>query len=234
MCAWMTETYLESIDIREEDVPMLTFIDSSDPECHARDLGALEGMPEDWHFWLWCSREEIEEEHANEEPELDENGEPVAEEEGLSHYTCGTRTIIHQGETGSEISSGWQIEPHIQHSNNISTSDPFHMRQITLPIECEWPTTSPGDEPMGFNFPRNGGPSYFKTVSNVDLTVEIQLFKDSQFTDPYGAKPQFVLQGEREIFISVKFVQQVPNDVAMHLVHLWASPGNLTDRCQDF
>ena len=87
MCAWMPELWLEKNGIEEQDVPWLTFVDTNDEECKARDIGALEGMPEDAHYWLWCSREEN-------EAEREEHGD---EEGGLAHYTCGTETSIHQG-----------------------------------------------------------------------------------------------------------------------------------------
>lgn len=72
MCAWMAETWLESINIQEDDVPMLTFKDIDDSLCAATDLGALEGMPDDMHFWRWCSREETEEEHGAHDEEEEE------------------------------------------------------------------------------------------------------------------------------------------------------------------
>jgi len=53
MCAWMPELWLEKNGIEEQDVPWLTFVDTDDEECQARDIGALEGMPEDAHYWLW-------------------------------------------------------------------------------------------------------------------------------------------------------------------------------------
>ena len=87
MCAWMPELWLEKNGIEEQDVPWLTFADTNDDECKARDIGALEGMPEDAHYWLCCSREEN-------EAEREEHGD---EEGGLAHYTCGTETSIHQG-----------------------------------------------------------------------------------------------------------------------------------------
>ena len=124
------------------------------------------------------------------------------------------------------ITAGWQEEPHIRHNNTISTSNPLHPRQISLPIECEWPTVGEGNPPLGFNIERKGGPSYFQTESIINLSVKIQLFKTESFTEAYGTKPKFVLsQGQSEIFISVKFLEEVPNDVWMQLVHLWASPG---------
>ena len=101
MCAWMAETWLESLNIQEEDVPMLTFVDINDPECVARDVGALEGMPEDMHFWLWCSREETEEHGLHEEEEVTTTMSPLegaVDKPKLAHYTCGTETSIHQGE----------------------------------------------------------------------------------------------------------------------------------------
>jgi len=223
----MAETWLESFNIEEDDVPMLTFKDIDDSLCAATDLGALEGMPADMHFWRWCSREEIEEEHgAHEEEEEETTVGPDGEEAPkLSHYTCGTDTGIHQGEKSDDITAAWLVEPHIRHNNTIRTSDPFHPRQITIPVECEWPTVADGDDPLGFNLRRGGGPSYFRTENSIDLSVEIKLFKTSSFTDAYGTKPQFVLHGQSEIFISVKFTEEVPGDVWMQLVHLWASPG---------
>ncbi|CBY13253.1 unnamed protein product [Oikopleura dioica] len=232
MCAWMAETWLESVDIAEEDVPMLTFKDIDDPLCAATDLGALEGMPDDMHFWRWCSREETEEEHGAHEEEEEETtvGPDGDAAPKLSHYTCGTDTGIHQGETGDEITDAWLEEPHIRHNNTIKTNDPYHPRQITIPVECEWPTVGEGNDPLGFNF-RRGGPSYFKTESSIDLSVEIQLFKTRSFTEAHGTKPQFILTGQSEIFISVKFLEEVPSDVWMQLVHLWASPSRLVHVC---
>ena len=79
MCAWMSESWLESKGIFESDVEFLSL---ADPVCYARDVGSLEGLPMDLHFWIWCS-EEIPEEHENSEGHL-------------AHYDCGTETTIHR------------------------------------------------------------------------------------------------------------------------------------------
>ena len=65
----------------------------------------------------------------------------------LAHYNCGTDTGIHSGEPDA---TGWQIEPHIRHNNTISTPPEKADKKIHIPWECEWPTTSVGDNPLGF------------------------------------------------------------------------------------
>ena len=84
MCAFMSETWLESEGIFESDTPFLTL---ADPSCAATDLGELEGLGDE-HFWLWCSREFTAEEEAEHEEE--EGHEP----DGLAHYNCGTDTGV--------------------------------------------------------------------------------------------------------------------------------------------
>ena len=52
MCAFMSESWLESEGIYESDTPYLTL---ADPSCPAQDIGTLNGLGDE-HFWLWCSR----------------------------------------------------------------------------------------------------------------------------------------------------------------------------------
>ena len=104
MCAFMSESWLESQGIYEEDTPWLTLVDKS---CEAQDIGSLEGLGDE-HFWVWCSREYTAEEELTHEDEDD----------SLAHYNCGTSTGIHSGEAGA---TGWQVEPHIRHNNTIQT-----------------------------------------------------------------------------------------------------------------
>ena len=211
----MPEKWLAENGIEEEDVPWLTFAESEDEECQARDVGALEGMPEDAHYWLWCSREESEEER---EAHGDEEG-------GLAHYTCGTETSIHQGDADPN-GPAWLEEPHIRHNNTISTSNPFLMKQIFLPVECEWPTTSGGDEPMGFPFAKSN--SYFATNNKIDMTVGISLYKTAAFDQLYSEKPKYLLGGSNKdnVFLAIKLISDVPDDVGINIIHLWASPGD--------
>ena len=125
--------------IEETDTDWLTLVDRS---CSAIDFGPLAGMPPDAHFWVWCSRPFTEEE------ELEHEDEP----DSLAHYNCGTETEIHTGETAGDGVPGWKLEPHIRYSNTIQTpkgGSPTG-KHISMPIECEWPTTSVGADPMGF------------------------------------------------------------------------------------
>ena len=60
--------------------------------------------------------------------------------------------IFISGETAGDGVPGGKLEPHIRYFNTISTPKEGTNtgKQITMPIECEWPTTSVGAEPMGF------------------------------------------------------------------------------------
>ena len=140
MCAFLSESWLETQGITEDDTDFLTLNDRS---CAAQDFGSFEGLGDE-HFWVWCSREETEEER------LEHGDEPG----GLAHYDCGTDTGIHSGESGA---NGWQIEPHIRHNNSITTPANKMDKKIHIPWECEWPTTSVGDNPLGFRItgPKN-------------------------------------------------------------------------------
>ena len=68
MCAFLSERWLESQGITEEDAPILTLADRESDDCRAIDLGELKGLEGD-HFWLWCSREFTAEEEATHEDE---------------------------------------------------------------------------------------------------------------------------------------------------------------------
>jgi len=216
MCAWMPELWLEKNGIEEQDVPWLTFVDENDEECKARDIGALEGMPEDAHYWLWCSREEN-------EAEREEHGD---EEGGLAHYTCGTETSIHQGDADPN-GPAWLEEPHIRHNNTIATRNPLLPKQITLPIECEWPTQGSSGSPLGFKFKRGGEQtSYFEANNKIDMEVSISLYKTAAFEELHSRQPKYLLGASSNdyIFLAIKLVTNVPSDVGINVVHLWASP----------
>ena len=149
MCAFLSESWLGTQGITEDDTEFLTLADT---DCAAQDFGSFKGLGDE-HFWVWCSREETEEER------LEHGDEPG----GLAHYDCGTDTGIHSGEAGA---TGWQVEPHIRHNNTIQTPAWKSDKKINIPWECEWPTTSVGDNPLGFKLgPRDKLITYDTTQS---------------------------------------------------------------------
>ena len=77
MCAFMSESWLNSIGVLESDTPFLTLADSG---CPAVDLGTLRGMGDE-HFWQWCSKV------AEEDDEHHHVGD-------FTHYDCGTQTSV--------------------------------------------------------------------------------------------------------------------------------------------
>lgn len=101
-------------------------------------------------------------------------------------------------------------------------------KQITLPIECEWPTQSSSGSPLGFNFQRGGEEtSYFKANNKIDMEVSISLYRTAQFQELHSQQPKYLLGASSNdyIFLAIKLVSNVPSDVGINIIHLWASPG---------
>ncbi|CAG5110842.1 Oidioi.mRNA.OKI2018_I69.chr2.g5198.t1.cds [Oikopleura dioica] len=209
MCAWISEKWLNKEGIYEQDVDGLSF---ADPTCSATDVGSLEGLPEDLHFWLWCSTEIPE--------------EPDAEHQlidGLKHYDCGTDTEIHQGENYPGMET-WKTEPHIRHNNTISTKGKYILKQISLPVQCEWPTSLPDQKPVAILVDSESfNPSYFKSEKDISLEVNIKIFTDESFSQAYEDTPNYLL-GQR-VFVQISLKEDLMDSTfGIEIKHFWGSP----------
>ena len=80
---------------------------------------------------------------------------------------------VHQGETDGPA---WILEPHIRHNNTIQTNGANLRKTISIPFECEWPTTSVGADPLSFTL--GGTPYRFGTNENLILNVKMTLYQD--------------------------------------------------------
>ena len=98
---------------------------------------------------------------------------------------------VHQGEVPppGETLAAWLIEPHIRHNNTIQTWGNNLRKTISIPFECEWPTSSVGADPLGFRI--GGGGVEFATQSNIVLRTGMNLYTDESFLTPFEEQPTF-------------------------------------------
>merc|ERR1712062_690613 len=94
-----------------------------------------------------------------------------------------------------------------------------------MPIECEWPTTSVGADPMGFTL---GTYQYsFDTKNSMALKASLILYTDRNFTEPYLGRPVFTCRNmydcDERVYLGIQ-LDNTETDVKLTLEHLWATP----------
>ena len=59
------------------------------------------------------------------------------------------------------------------------------------------------------------------------MEVSISLYRTAQFQELHSQQPKYLLGASSNdyIFLAIKLVSNVPSDVGINIIHLWASPG---------